>query len=327
MTTDGKFNPETIQTLSRRAALLCSNPDCGVLTSGPATDTISVINIGEAAHIYGRRNISARYNPELNMAEVSDITNGIWLCRNCHKLVDNDALRFPVELLFEWRRQHERAVTARLGKPGEQLREKVRAEQMELFESASRLAQQIVLDRPPMWEFKLAAEILRTGLGTTYQGWQQLKQGMYIRKSTIIPDRDLPTWFSAKFSDLSSFIQAMMPLLKALNQSFGEQGQAGSDKEILSTCTLIVATANNLLEWEEDVRFVHVSEKYRDVLATMRGVAGQQLDQLLRIPGELSKIVSMENPEGFHKIDLVFTMPDGFVENFRASLERALTGA
>jgi len=51
MAADGKFSSETVLTLSKRAALLCSNPDCGTLTTGPAEETTSSINIGEAAHI------------------------------------------------------------------------------------------------------------------------------------------------------------------------------------------------------------------------------------------------------------------------------------
>lgn len=324
---DGKFTAETVLTLSKRAALLCSNPDCGTLTSGPAEETTNSINIGEAAHIYGRTSTSARYKPDLSVAELSDITNGIWLCRNCHKVIDNDPVRFPAELLFEWRRQHEQSVSARLGQPGERLREKIQAEQLQLFETSSRLAQQIVLDRPRMWEFKLAAELLRSGLAPVYQRWQQLKQGMYVRKSLIIPDRDLPSWFSAKFTDVAKFVQTIQPLMNALNEAFGPPGQPGNDKDILAACNLIIATANNLLEWEEDIRFIHVAERFRDVLSTIRGAAGQQLDQLLRIPNELSNILSIENPKGVYNVNLIFSLPDGFVENFNAALMRAFKAA
>jgi hypothetical protein len=211
MASDGKFVAETVETLSRRAALLCSNPDCGALTSGPTADIASSINIGEAAHIYGRTTTSARYKPDLTVAELSDITNGIWLCRNCHKLIDNDPLRFPAELLFEWRRQHEQAILERVGRPGDKLREKIQAEHLRFFENTSRLAQQIVLDRPQFWEFKLTAELLRSELLPIYQRWQQLKQGMYVRKSMIIPADQLPPWLSAKFNDVSKIIQSAIP--------------------------------------------------------------------------------------------------------------------
>jgi len=230
MAPDGRFLAETIETLSRRSALLCSNPDCGAITSGPTADVTSSINIGEAAHIYGRSNSSARYKAELTMAEVSDITNGIWLCRNCHKLIDNDPVRYPAELLFEWRRQHEHSILERIGKPGDILRVKLQSEHLRQFKDTSRLAQQIVLDRPPRWEFKLTAELLRVELGSIFQRWQQLQRGMYVRKSTIIPPDQLNTWLRAKFDDVSRIIQSLQPLLAELNKHLVRQVNPGTTR-------------------------------------------------------------------------------------------------
>lgn len=323
MTADGRFLAETVQTLSKRSALLCSNPDCGALTSGPSEEANNSINIGEAAHIYGRTTASARYNADLSGAEVSDITNGIWLCRNCHKLIDNDPRRFPAELLFDWRRQHEKAVLERLGRPGDKLRERLQAEHLRLFEGTSRLAQQIVLDRPPLWEYKLIAELLRTGLGSVHQRVQQLRQGLYVRKATIIPSDQLSTWLTARLNDLTRNIESVKTLMEELNKSCGPLGQSGSDVYILTTCNFIVRAAENLLEWEEDVRFLHADEDFGEVISSLRGVGEHQLDQLLVIPNELFKILGMENPEGMHKINLVFAMPDSFEEKFFPAVERA----
>lgn len=90
---------------------------------------------------------------------------------------------------------------------------------------------------------------------------------------------------------------------------------------------MIVLAAKNLLEWEEDVRFLRVDERYEDILMSMRGLAARQLDQLLIIPNELSKIFAMENPKGLHELNLVFTVPDGFGDDFNRKLERAFKRA
>jgi hypothetical protein len=323
MASEGRFSVETIQTLSKRAALLCSNPDCGALTSGPTADVGTSINIGEAAHIYGRTSSAARYKADLTISEIADITNGIWLCKNCHKLIDNDPRRFSAELLFEWRRQHEQVILERVGRPGDKLREKLQAEHLRLFESTSRLAQQIVLDRPPLWEYKLTNELLRTDLGSIQKRWQQLKDGMYVRKSTIIPTDQLLVWLSVKFHDAGKIIQSVQPLIAELNKAFGPPGQPGNDEEILTVCRLIVLAARNFLEWEEDVRFSRVEEEYEEIFLSMQGMAARQLDELLRIPNELSKILAMEDPSGMHEVNLVFTVPEGFADNFNAILKRA----
>jgi hypothetical protein len=40
--------------------------------------------------------------------QISDIANGIWLCSNCHALVDDDPGRYPAALLQQWKRSAER---------------------------------------------------------------------------------------------------------------------------------------------------------------------------------------------------------------------------
>jgi hypothetical protein len=44
-------------------------------------------------------------------------TNGIWLCQNCGKLVDNDSERYTVQLLWVWKLQAEEAALQNIGKP------------------------------------------------------------------------------------------------------------------------------------------------------------------------------------------------------------------
>jgi hypothetical protein len=206
MATLGRFSVVTIDTLGKRAALTCSNPDCGALTAGPTFDEDGSVNLGEAAHIYGLTVKSARYTASLTTSELSDITNGIWLCRNCHKSIDNDELRFPVDLLFQWRRMHEAAVLDRLGKPGERLREKVKSEHLKEFAGTSYLAQQIILDRPSYWEYKLTLEVLRTDLDPIANRWEQLKRGMYVRRATLISADQALDWLSAKARDNAKMV-------------------------------------------------------------------------------------------------------------------------
>ncbi|MCP4544775.1 MAG: pentapeptide repeat-containing protein [Chloroflexi bacterium] len=41
-----------------------------------------------------------------------DISNGIWLCRKCARLIDTDEEKYPVELLLQWRHEHEKSIEA-----------------------------------------------------------------------------------------------------------------------------------------------------------------------------------------------------------------------
>lgn len=324
MTSIGKFTVSTIETLARRAAFHCSNPDCCVLTTGPTASDSGAINIGEAAHIYGRTEGSARFNITITPAMRGDIINGVWLCRNCHKKIDNDAAQFPAELLFEWRREHEHATLERLGRKGDLLREKLRTQRLEPFRQASYLAQQIVLDRPPFWEYKLTVELLRPELGALHTKWQEFKNRLYTRKSTLVPFEVIFDWYRTRFDDLSEAVDALQRLISTeISKAWGDPGIPGIDTEILRVCKLIVAVAENLLQWEEEIRFSHVPDEFSEMRGVLEGVAGQQIEEMMRIPNELAKVFQQEeHPEGVRTIELVFKVPDNFVRNHELVLER-----
>ena len=86
------FSSKTRDRLAKRAHFICSNPDCGDQTVGPNEQDDKVTLIGEAAHISGARETSARFDANSDDFKRAEITNGIWLCRNCHKLIDDDPL-------------------------------------------------------------------------------------------------------------------------------------------------------------------------------------------------------------------------------------------
>jgi hypothetical protein len=95
-------------TLARRAGMRCSNPACCKLTSGPQSDPNKAINIGVAAHITAASMNGPRYAISLSKRDRSSIANSIWLCQNCAKLIDNDELRYTVELIRNWKEQAEK---------------------------------------------------------------------------------------------------------------------------------------------------------------------------------------------------------------------------
>ena len=58
-----------------------------------------------------------RYDAVLSSDERSSLDNGIWLCQNCGKLVDNDPRRFAPDLLREWKRLSEEAARLDIESP------------------------------------------------------------------------------------------------------------------------------------------------------------------------------------------------------------------
>ena len=112
------FPAAVIEVLAKRVGVRCSNPGCRTPTSGPRADSAKVVNIGVAAHITAASAGGPRYDAKLSETERTHPSNGIWLCQNCAKLIDNDPQRFCVEFLREWKARSEaQALAALAGEP------------------------------------------------------------------------------------------------------------------------------------------------------------------------------------------------------------------
>lgn len=111
-----EFSEKTKQSLAARACNICSSPTCAALTVGPvdAVGNLSV-KLGEAAHIAGAQPTTARYDALMTDDQRASVDNGIWLCANCHTIIDkNDGLGYPKSMIIEWKRKHEATLHALL---------------------------------------------------------------------------------------------------------------------------------------------------------------------------------------------------------------------
>lgn len=108
------FSLNTKEILAKRVSFCCSNPKCGHITSGPHSDKNKCINIGVAAHIKAAAPGGKRYDSKMTRQERRDISNGIWLCQSCSKLIDSDEIKYTVELLHQWKRVAEEKTAQKL---------------------------------------------------------------------------------------------------------------------------------------------------------------------------------------------------------------------
>lgn len=112
------FPADVVDLLGRRVGMRCSNPNCRQPTSGPRTESDKSINVGVAAHITAASPGGARYDSKMTAAARKSPDNGIWLCQTCSKLVDNDAKRYTVDLLRQWKEWSEEAARLAIESPG-----------------------------------------------------------------------------------------------------------------------------------------------------------------------------------------------------------------
>lgn len=100
--------------LGNRVGWRCSNPDCRKSTRGASENPQDIINIGVAAHICAAASGGPRYDPNMSPDERKSADNGIWLCQSCSKLIDDDVIRYNINLLHVWKENAERLAIAEL---------------------------------------------------------------------------------------------------------------------------------------------------------------------------------------------------------------------
>lgn len=107
------FSPKDKIILAQRSGYICSYPSCEILTVAPNEEGgDKTSSVGMACHIYAAsdginakrviKNLTDDTNDQL-----SDISNGIWMCYTHGKLIDTDERRFTPEILQEWKRINE----------------------------------------------------------------------------------------------------------------------------------------------------------------------------------------------------------------------------
>ena len=324
------FSQKTINTIARRAAFLCSNPNCRVSTVGPNVEPSKSTVIGESAHIFGARPGSARHDSHMSEVVRAEITNAIWLCRNCHKKVDEDPRKYPADILFAWREEHEEYVAAILGKLGDDTLSDLKNPSLYLFQDCPPLIKRIAIDKPRGWEWRLTAELMRHFNGPTLRRLEDLRAEFYTRQTEQIDDQEVPAWLSARLNEMQKLISPLTNLTNQLNIAWGDQGEPGDEKEIFHICQLMRDAIEQTVQHEERLWFARVPDAAQPVLDLLKDVLGSQVEKIADIPNILDEVVSLldadhsgttENPYIVER-RISLELPEGWEEKFDRELRR-----
>ena len=108
------FSDKTKRAIALRVGGECCFPGCKAVISGPSTNPEAFINVGVAAHVYAASEGGPRHNSAMTSQQRKSAENGIWLCQNHAKLVDNDPKKYTAEILLEWKLQKEKEVDGKM---------------------------------------------------------------------------------------------------------------------------------------------------------------------------------------------------------------------
>lgn len=322
------FNKTTVETIGKRAAYVCSNPDCRVNTIGPNTIEKKSIKIGEAAHIYGARIDAKRFNPDMTDAARAEITNAIWLCRNCHKIIDSDENKYTHNILFKWREIHEEYITSLLGSKTDKLIFDEQNLKLKEFENYNPIIKRIIIDKPDAWEYKLTADLMREIHAPLFRKLEDLKNGLYISEINFIDEELAFQWIQNRITEMTKLIQPLQGLINALNNSWGQPGKAGDEKEIHHVLKLIGNFMAQVINFEEKILFTVLPEEYEPLLSLLKNAIGSQIEKLSIIPKSLENAIEIANSrlkETDEEITISetihFNLPEDWNEKFSIELE------
>ena len=326
------FNKKTVDTLAKRSAFKCSNPDCRVGTVGPNSDPYKSVILGEAAHIFGARPKSKRFNSAMTDALRAEITNAIWLCRNCHKLIDSDEKYYSSEVLFGWRELHERYVQNELGTATDRLNFEIQEAKLLKYKNFPPVIRRIVIDQPPSWGWRLTAELMRFLNMPYLRKIADLRDGLYIRPQTFVAEDQLLGWVQQKLKEMGNLIPPIEKLLPRLSDNWGGGGEEPNEEEIFHVTSLVSDFLNQAVIHEEQIYFTNLPEGYEKLKSLLCDMVGSHAERFAEIPHDLDDLIARsmqsdsDSEEGREVVIIrktfVLKAPDNWASEFQIEMQR-----
>lgn len=110
MSRDFDFPEKVKRIIAQRVNYICSNPNCMCFTSGPNVEDKIDTKKGDCAHIYSGAEDGPRFNLKIDDNFLKNEKNALWLCKNCHRVIDRNWKKYPTELLLQWKSNTEQLV-------------------------------------------------------------------------------------------------------------------------------------------------------------------------------------------------------------------------
>ncbi|QDT96263.1 ABC-three component system protein [Gimesia aquarii] len=110
MTTKARdYKLTTVKRLHTLSGNQCSAPDCDRKLLARDDETM----VSKICHIEAASKNGPRWNPTMNDDQRRHFDNLILLCDECHNIIDNieNEKKYPVDLLKNWKKEHESTVT------------------------------------------------------------------------------------------------------------------------------------------------------------------------------------------------------------------------
>jgi len=197
------------------------------------------------------------------------------------------------------------------------------------FAHLSADAQQLILERPHFWEYRLFAQVLVDGIANQRLRRRDFNLGLSFRAGTFIPNSELFKWME---KHLALTRQTRINIERLYDgpvmASFGAPGEPGDPEAIVHVAERTIAAYEKTMEWAEDVRAAVVDERARRCVEAVAGLVSRTLDNFESFAKEChSTLEALKNnppKEGEKRainLSLALSVDPKSLESFEAEMQ------
>lgn len=185
------------------------------------------------------------------------------------------------------------------------------------FENESERAKQIVSERGKFWACRLAIELLNSHLQPINKSFAEMQNGQSYKRTKRVSEKETISWLICKIQDLRNLITHFQSLvcngvIPSLNSEPNKK--TANPLGILEAVKKISVASNELILWEEEIRFTILPEKIRPVQETLRGATGPVLKELNDLVAKIEAPLKRAKTSGVYKLKITFKEPSQIAE-------------
>jgi hypothetical protein len=173
------------------------------------------------------------------------------------------------------------------------LEQQAKLEALPLFRNENAKVKQLVIEKPPYWEYLLTEELLRSRFRQICLELTDLQRGAVLRKHHIVDRPQFFRWLETKWPEAQAAVAVLEDCVNnGFKKAWGQTGENPSDANLIITVVdKLHSACNFLLEWEADVFSIHPPEPLEPVKNALMGSMIDILEELEKLSDHLAEAV------------------------------------
>jgi hypothetical protein len=196
--------------------------------------------------------------------------------------------------------------------------------------------QQLLEERPPLWEYLLFGGVLWQGKQELGLGWRDHQLRLPTDQYRRLAEDEVVGFLSEAFGRLSWIIEPLERVFEGQEDAFGKPGESGNPQLIEHFASWIISVYKQLLDWAGMVRSADAPEEFGKALELaahaadapvdqIREFVDRTVEQLEQIPEHLERPETEREEHPLHlELTLALSADEALMDEAIAELRSAL---